>query len=90
MSDVVHVIEHDAKACRFFFEGPKGDAELTYEWCGDQTVNFTHTYVPFSLRGKGLADLLVEKGLAWARGAGLELTTCCWFVEKYLDAESEA
>ena len=47
-------------------------------------IDFTHTYVPFALRGQGLAERLVEVGLAWAKEQGYQIEASCWYVKKFL------
>lgn len=48
------------------------------------TINFTHTYVPPELRGRGLAESLVRHGLKWARAQGYQIRASCWYVNKFL------
>jgi hypothetical protein len=36
------------------------------------------------LRGKGLAEQLVEVGLAWANAEQLNVKASCWYVAKFL------
>jgi len=47
-------------------------------------IDFTSTYVPFGLRGQGLAEKLVEQGLSWAKEQGYQIEASCWYVEKFL------
>lgn len=47
-------------------------------------VDFTHTYVPPALRGRGLAEALVRHGLAWAKQEGYNIQASCWYVAKFL------
>ena len=58
-------------------------AHLDYQLSAG-AVHFTHTFVPPLLRGKGLAERLVETGLRWAAEEDLRVTTSCWFVAKFL------
>ncbi len=60
-------------------------AKLEYEFLDNKTIHFTHTYVPFSLRGKGHAEALVNTGLAWAAVQKFNVQTSCWYVAKFLD-----
>jgi predicted GNAT family acetyltransferase len=67
----------------------KGDgnsviAELTYRLIGNN-IDFNHTYVPFNMRGKGLAELLVKAGLAWAESNEYEISASCSYVNPYLN-----
>ncbi len=59
------------------------EARLEYRLSAGQVV-FTSTYVPFSLRGRGLAEQLVTTGLAWAKEEGLEVQSSCWYVDRFL------
>jgi uncharacterized protein len=47
-------------------------------------IDFSSTYVPFALRGQGLAEELVEAGLAWANQQGFHIEASCWYVKKFL------
>lgn len=47
-------------------------------------VNFTYTYVPPEMRGKGLAEALVRHGLKWARDHNYDIRATCWYVAKFL------
>ncbi len=61
------------------------DAQVVLEYAlSDNSINFTHTYVPFSLRGKGYAEQIVAHGLQWAKSEGLLVSASCWYVAKFL------
>ena len=60
-------------------------AVMTYRMLDQGGVDFNHTYVPNSARGKGIADILVKEGLAWARTEGLDIQASCWYVRGKLD-----
>lgn len=61
------------------------DYHISVDAAGNKTlVNFTHTFVPEAARGKGLAELLVRTGLAWAREQQLQMVASCWYVAKFL------
>jgi predicted GNAT family acetyltransferase len=64
-------------------------AHLDYEMIDENTVNFTHTFVPFRQRGQGHAETLVKAGLDWARENKLLIRTSCWYVEKYMAEHSQ-
>lgn len=76
-------IQHQPEQQRFVIELDGKECLLEYQRQGS-AVDFTHTYVPFALRGRGLADELVVHGLAWARAEQLEISASCWFVAKAL------
>jgi predicted GNAT family acetyltransferase len=64
-------------------------AHLDYEMIDANTVNFTHTFVPFRLRGQGHAETLVKAGLNWANENNWVIRTSCWYVEKYMAEHSQ-
>lgn len=47
-------------------------------------INFTRTYVPEALRGQGIAEALVRRGLQWAKAQNLQIEASCWYVQKFL------
>lgn len=74
---------HDESRQRFTLTFPEGEAGLTYERSGPQVV-FTHTFVPPTLRGRGLAEILVRAGLAWAAQESLTVNATCSYVARFL------
>lgn len=70
---------HEPDSSRFIVDDPRGAAVLEYRIDGDQ-VDFTHTFVPPTLRGTGVAARLVQAGLAWAGQAGLSPVASCSYV----------
>ena len=49
----------------------------------------THTAVDPSLRGRGVAAVLVERALAFARAEGLKVDPVCSYVQDYLRRHPE-
>ena len=82
-STAVPAVIHQPDKSRFVCDTGNGEAEMTYRLSGS-TVDFNHTYVPGSARGRGIAALLVEAGLAWARAQGLTIKASCSYVHAYL------
>ena len=76
-------IIHQAWHQRFVLAGDGEQAQLDYQLAGN-TINFTNTFVPPELRGKGLAEKLVRHGLAWARAQNFTIHASCWYVKKFL------
>ena len=76
-------VYHDKEKYRFFIQQADQECVLDYVVTGNE-INFTHTYVPFRLRGQGLAEQLVEVGLKWAKEQGYEIKADCWYVAKFL------
>lgn len=81
-------IQHQANQQRFVAKVDGQLARLEYRVQG-QSVTFTSTYVPFSLRGKGYAERLVEAGLNWAREQGYDINTTCWYVARHLPGAAD-
>jgi len=50
-----------------------------------QRVVFTHTGVPPAWQGRGLAALLVEAGLTWARDQGFKVVPACSYVALFIE-----
>ncbi|KQW43478.1 MULTISPECIES: GNAT family N-acetyltransferase [unclassified Roseateles] len=61
---------------------------LDYEQQAGRVV-FTHTGVPSAFRGQGLAALLVEAGLQWARDEGLKVVPACSYVQLHIQRHPE-
>jgi predicted GNAT family acetyltransferase len=77
-------VHHEQEQNRFVLPVQNDLAILEYEVDGTN-VDFTHTWVPPELRGGGHAQLLVRRGLDWARENNLEISASCWYVKKFLD-----
>lgn len=84
MTDVLHQAEQH----RFVIPAGMEEAVLDYHLFkmpdGQAAVDFTHTWVPPSHRGQGLAELLVREGLRWAKDEGLTIRASCWYAAKFL------
>jgi predicted GNAT family acetyltransferase len=52
-------------------------------------ITFTHTRVPESLRGKGIANELAKTALAAARERGLRVIPQCTFFASYMKRHPE-
>lgn len=75
-------IQHEESESRgrFFARLHDGEAELTYSRAGESQVIADHTYVPEALRGRGLAQKLVEALVADARARGYRIRALCPYV----------
>ncbi len=65
-------------------EAQLDEAVLEYTLMDNGAIDFRRTYVPFSLRGKGLAEELVQEGLGWAKEQGYTVSASCSYVQKFL------
>ncbi|WP_182086188.1 GNAT family N-acetyltransferase [Aureimonas sp. ME7] len=77
--DIVH--EDRGRGGLFAYGEGSDRAELTYSPAGLQnSLVFDHTYVPEHLRGQGIAEKLVERGVAYAREKGMSVVPACSYV----------
>ena len=78
---------HDEAERRFSAEGEGQHVVLDYTLEADGAVDFHHTDTPRALRGCGLAAVVVEAGLAWARAEGKTVIASCGYVRDHLARE---
>jgi predicted GNAT family acetyltransferase len=82
-------VQHNPQSHQFYIAFVSGEGEveeqaiLKYQMLDDKSVDFYSTFVPTSLRGKGVAAKLVEAGFQWAQSQGLEIHTSCSYAEAY-------
>lgn len=81
-------VQHDAAARCYSLIVDGAEAVLDYELAGD-VVTFTHTFVPPALRGRGLAEALVRRGLADARAAYRRVVPQCSYVARFIERHRE-
>ncbi|MDP4278114.1 MAG: GNAT family N-acetyltransferase [Bacteroidota bacterium] len=81
---IIHVPEEH----RFFVELEGMTCFLTYLQ-KDNVLNFTHTWVPKPLEGRGIAASLVHEGLEYARLNSLKVIATCPYVGAYLKRHPE-
>lgn len=84
MVNTVHTIVHDQHKNCFSLDIDGAEAVLEYQLLDPHHIDFTRTFVPPALRGKGVAESLVRYGLDWAKGQQLDIAASCWYVEKFL------
>ncbi len=83
-------IKHEEKYQQFTMavEGDE-DAELAYATPTADIMDFTHTYVPKSARGEGLANELIEEGLQYAAANNRKVVATCPAVATYIERHKE-
>lgn len=86
ISDVVHC---EVKGCFTLDLGEAGQGVLEYERVNLRMV-VVHTEVSKSLRGRGVAAVLVEAALAEARRRGWQVEARCSYVARYLERHPPA
>lgn len=74
-------VEHDPKSHKFFVVLGGEEAVLEYELDGS-IINFYHTFVPNSARGKGVAEKLVKAGFEYARSNQLKVIPSCPYISQ--------
>jgi predicted GNAT family acetyltransferase len=81
-------ILHDSEQQRFTAEVAGRSCMASYQRQNDHIV-MDHTVVPPELQGQGLAALLVQTALDWARQEGLKVVPQCSYVAVYMRRHSE-
>lgn len=81
-------VKNNAGKNRFEVNLDGGTAVAEYRREGNRIV-FTHTEVPESMEGKGVAKALVTTALDFARRERLEVTPQCSFVAGYIKRHPE-
>ena len=81
-------IVHSAAASRFetSVEGQLCVADYTLN---EKRMSMTHTYVPPTLEGRGIAAALVAAALAHARREGWRVRPLCSYVARYMQRHPE-
>lgn len=81
-------IEHNQKSSRF-------EAHVDGQLCVAEyrltagIMQMTHTLVPPSLEGRGIAAQLVRAALAYAQAEGLRIDPVCSYVRAYMQRHPE-
>ena len=65
------------------------EAEMTYSRVGASTIIIDHTGVPEPLRGRGIGEALVERGVTDARGEGRSIIPLCPFAKAQIARRPE-
>lgn len=77
-------IDHRQQDARFVAVVEGREARLEYTLLPRGGIDFTYTFVPEDLRGRGIAEQLVRTALAWARQQGYSIEASCWYVRRFL------
>lgn len=78
-------IKHDKKYQQFTANIGEEEAELAYATPSEEVLDFMHTYVPETARGKGVANKLIEEGLCYAEENGKKVIASCPVVKEYIN-----
>jgi len=85
MPDIVR----DNKTQHRFEMGAGGDTAVAYYSLAPGVITFTHTEVPATLRGQGVASRLTRGVLEAARAQGLKVVPRCSFVAAFMSRHPE-
>ena len=76
-----HVVRHVGRRFECLVEGQRSVLEY---FVRDETMVITHTGVPPSLEGRGIASSLAKTAVEWAHEQDLSVDPQCWFVAQYM------
>ena len=78
-------IHHDQAGHQFeaIINGDR--AYLAYMDLGKQTLDIYRTFVPNTLRGRGIAAALAQQALEYADDMGYTVIPSCSYVERYIE-----
>lgn len=80
-------IHHDRAGHQFEAVVDGHRAYLAYMDLGKQTLDIYRTYVPISLRGRGIAAALAAEALDYAERMGYTVIPSCSYVERYIERQ---
>lgn len=83
-------IRHNKNERIFYIEqNGKVIAEMTYYFREEREMVINHTYVSPTLRGKGIAQELVEEGVKFAREKDYKIYPTCSYAQVLLNKEEK-
>lgn len=77
-------IRHDQAGRQFEVTVDGRRAYLSYMDLGKHTIDIYRTFVPDTLRGRGVAAALTEQALRFAEDKGYTVIPSCSYVERYM------
>ncbi|MEM9840867.1 MAG: GNAT family N-acetyltransferase [Pseudomonadota bacterium] len=80
--------EGDSKG-RYWVVVEGHEAEMTYSRAGEKLIIIDHTGVPDALRGKGVGQALVQRGVEDARAEGRKILPLCPFAKAQIQKHPE-
>ena len=73
---------------RFEIDLGGGVAEIDYKISGD-TITMVHTGVPPAYQGQGIAVIITEFALDWAKANGYKVNPLCSYIRTYIQRHPE-
>jgi len=91
MADIAVALEESGAKGRYVARvtGVEGEAEVTYSRAGETRLIIDHTAVPDSMRGMGVGEALVRRGVEDARAAGVTVIPLCPFAKSVISRHPE-
>lgn len=74
---------------RYFVRIDGDEAEMTYTKLGPALISIDHTFVPDSMRGKGVAQALALHAVEDARKVGWKIIPRCSFMQVQVKRHTE-
>ena len=81
--------QHSVVKSRFELEEDGETAYLEFETDSAGWITLLHTEVPKALRGRGIANVLAQTGLEYARDHQLKVDVVCPLVANYISKHPE-
>ena len=88
MTDTVLHEDDGSRGAFFIVRDGVRVAEMTYGHMEDQRVVVDHTLVDPALRGQGVARVLLDAAVAWARKSGVRIVPACSYVAVVFSRDS--
>lgn len=82
-------VSHDPARGIFTARIEGHEAYLRYLPAGEGVLDYATTFVPETLRGRGIASDIVRQALDYARAGGWRVIPSCWFVADFLKKHPE-
>lgn len=83
-------VEHEPEQNRFVLRDESDEVVVEYELGPGRKVNFSRTYTPERLRGRGLARVVADRALAWARLNDLRIDASCSYIQHLLQRRAQS
>ena len=77
-------VKHDKDSERFVAEVEGHEAYLSYNLFNDK-IDLSYTYTPAELRGRGIAKIIVEHALKYAKENNLKVIPTCSYVQAFVE-----
>lgn len=84
-----HDIRHEADRKRFVVYAHGEEAVVDYLVAADGALILEHTFTPPSMRGQGVAGVLVRAAAEYARETGVHIEPRCSYAVRFFDNHPE-